>query len=420
MEGIESVALFEEKVAITPRDMANQNLNIHGILVAKLGEKMEAKCSLHGWVLPDSIKILSRSMGYLENGRFTGDLVFHVQAQAKVLNPPSGSHIVCEVVGNNMMGIYGSYKVRYREMDRKTKKAVTTSIDAIKVILPRDLHIGDEEFSKVKIGDYVRVEIKKSRFQVNDKFILSVGIFEGKEGSGYVPPAVEEIAEVVVEEKGPSEAAGVRLGRFERAETEEERQKRLEAGIVLDSNLPALGVVVEEGPGAGAAAASGAVPPLEVGEPIYFNAAKMKPYREFDNRFPSLLTLNGKQWPSVEHYFQAMKFPTLPEYQEQIRAAATASAAIKLGTASDKPVRADWNQVREEIMREAVDAKFEQNPPLKQLLLDTHPRPLIYADPKDSFWGFGQTQMGQNKLGTILMKYRSASIGRAQLEALDG
>jgi hypothetical protein len=236
MEGIETLAIFEEKVSLTPRDLANQKLNIHATLLQKLAEKIEGKCSLHGWVLPNSVKILSRSLGYLESGRFTGDLVFHVQAQASVLNPPSGSHLVCRVVGNNMMGMYVSYKVRMRETNKKTKQTTVSEIDAIKCILPRDLHIGDEAFSKIEIGDTVHVEVKKSRFQVNDKFILSVGIFQGKTGSDYVAPALEEKEDEVEDEKGPTGEAEAGLRRFE----EEAAKRRVEEGVVLEDELPPL------------------------------------------------------------------------------------------------------------------------------------------------------------------------------------
>lgn len=397
MEGIESIATFEEKISVTPRDLANPKINIHSVLLAKLAEKMEGKCSLHGWVVPDSVKILSRSMGYLESGRFTGDLVFHVQTQAKVLNPPSGSHLVCEVVGNNMMGMYVSYKVPMKEMDKKTKKVLTTYVDAVKIILPRDLHIGDEEFAKVEIGDRVHVEVKKSRFQVNDKFILSVGVFEGRVGSDYVAPALEETENQVEEEKGPSEEAKQQVQAFEereakmRAELEEDLPPPLE-------KIPLEELVVEE---------EAKVEP--VGEPILFNAAKFGSYKEFDNRFPSKFVLDGKEWPTVEHYYQAMKFPTLPEFQEQIRMTPTATAASKLGKTKDagKPIRADWTTQRESIMKKAIAAKFDQNPPLQKLLVDTHPRPLVFADGNDAFWGYGRTKQGQNKLGTILMDYRS-------------
>ncbi|WP_395092793.1 NADAR family protein [Armatimonas sp.] len=41
--------------------------------------------------------------------------------------------------------------------------------------------------------------------------------------------------------------------------------------------------------------------------------------------------LGGVYWPTVEHYFQAMKFPTHPEYQEKIRLAKSAGQAKTLG-----------------------------------------------------------------------------------------
>ena len=407
MEGIESIATFEEKIAVTPRDLANHKINIHAVLLAKLAEKMEGKCSLHGWVLPDSLKILSRSMGYLESGRFTGDLVFHVQSQAKVLNPPSGSRMICEVVGNNMMGMYVSYRVPMKEFDKKTKKVLTSYVDAVKVILPRDLHIGDEEFAKVEIGERVNVEIKKSRFQVNDKFILSVGVFEGKVGSEYVPPKVVEEEEVLPVQAGPSKEAEKEVEQFE--EKEETR-----AAAAAEEELPPLenvrtGLLVEAPPAG--------VPSRK--EPLLFNAAKIQAFKELDNRFPARFTLDGKEWPSVEHYYQAMKFPTLPEFQEEIRLLPTATAAAKLGKTKDpaKPIRADWKEQREQIMAKAINAKFDQNPALQKLLFSTYPRPLVFADANDAFWGYGRTKMGTNKLGALLVQYRNFRTG---LEALDG
>lgn len=441
MEGLETLAIFEEKVALTPRDLANQKLNVHGFLSAKLAEKMEGKCSLHGWVLPNSVKVLSRSTGYVEKGRFTGDIVFHVQAQARVLNPASGSHLVCEVVGNNMMGMYVTYRVDKLETNYKTKVTTTTRADAMKVILPRDLHIGDEAFSKVQIGDKVRVEIKKSRFQVNDKFILSVGVFEGKVDSEYVPPKVVEEANVEVTEAGPSAAAAARVGKFEEEEQAREAAKRAEeeakeaarraeeeaSKVIFENELPPLlnesgRVVVAEAapPSQGYRTDMGGVGlPYASGEPIYFNAAKVPTFKELDNRYPAKFTLDGKEWPTVEHYYQAMKFPTLPEFQETIRALPTATAAAKAGKTKDpeKPIRADWKEQRQSILRKAIFAKFDQNPPLKKILLDTYPRPLIFADATDAFWGIGRTKLGQNKLGQTLMEYRNTNTG---LEALNG
>lgn len=444
MEGIETLALFEEKISITPRDLANHKLNIHTVLLSKLAEKLEGKSSLHGWVIPHSLKILSRSMGYLEPGRFTGDVVFHVQTQGKVLNPPSGSRLVCEVIGNNMMGLYVSYKVSMRETNKKTKAVTTQKVDAIKIILPRDLHFGNQEFSTIQIGDKVHVEIKKSRFQVNDKFILSVGVFEGKVGSDYVAPEVVEEENVVVEEEGPGKAAAAITTKFEeeaarlqaaarkQAEAEPDADAETDAGFVIEENeMPPLEPIPgveqegkEETPRvAGQSYRTGMgtnhTIPYATGEPLEFNSTKIAAYKELDNRFPAKFTEDGKEWPSVEHYYQAMKFPSLPDFQEQIRSAASPLAAAKLGKTKDPryPIRADWKEARLGIMRKGIVAKFNQNPALGKLLKDTYPRPLIFADANDAYWGYGRTKMGQNQLGRMLMEYRNMFTG---MEAFDG
>ena len=161
---MEHVALFEEQISLTPNDFSKQIPSINELILLKLKDKLENKCSKHGFVINDSLKILSRSTGRSPNGRFTGDYLFNVQAQGTVINPPEGIVIEGEVTRKNKMGIYLNYK------------------DAIRIIIPRDLHIGNEEFDNVMIGDVIRVQIKKSRFQINDESILSVGIFVNNTG----------------------------------------------------------------------------------------------------------------------------------------------------------------------------------------------------------------------------------------------
>ena len=48
--------------------------------------------------------------------------------------------------------------------------------DAIRILVPRDLHIGSDEFETKEPGEEVTVEIRKSRFQIQDQFILSIGV----------------------------------------------------------------------------------------------------------------------------------------------------------------------------------------------------------------------------------------------------
>jgi DNA-directed RNA polymerase subunit E'/Rpb7 len=178
---MEHSVIFEELVSLNPNDFSKQIDSINSILLEKLKQKLENKCSKHGFVLSNSLKILSRSMGKASVGRFTGDYAFYVQIQGNVLNPPDGVVIEGEVVSKNKMGIYCNYK------------------NAIRVIVPRDLHIGNNEFDSINVGENIKVEIKKSRFQVNDDTILSVGIFINK-SVAHAESKSEEEDELVLED----------------------------------------------------------------------------------------------------------------------------------------------------------------------------------------------------------------------------
>ena len=183
---MEYTAVFEEAVSLTPKDLRSSIKSLDTVLEGKLRSRLEGKCSRHGFVVQDSLRLLSRSMGTIDKGRFTGNILFHIQAEGKVLNPSDKTIIDGEVIRKNKMGLYLNYK------------------DAIRVIVPRDANIGREDFENVEMGETITVEIKKSRFQVNDPYILSVGLFIKRSGVG-APAAVETPVESEQEESEEEE-----------------------------------------------------------------------------------------------------------------------------------------------------------------------------------------------------------------------
>jgi len=189
---MEQLAVFEDKVMLTPADLSREITSFDDILLEKLKTSLEGKCSRHGYVLPGTLELLSRSMGSAEKGRFTSDFLYYIKAQGKVLNPPDGFQIEGEVARKNKMGLYVIIN------------------NAIRIMIPRDLHIGNEEFDQIQIGDVVRVEIKKSRFQVNDTHILSIGQYlQTVHSVGPAGPSSEAVAaaaEVEAEAEGEAEA----------------------------------------------------------------------------------------------------------------------------------------------------------------------------------------------------------------------
>ena len=203
---MESTAFFEKKLSLTPTDLNElKKTPVEDILLRKAKEAMESKCSEHGFVLPGSLKVLSRSMGYFEAARFTGDTVYYVKTEGQVIYPADGARVVGEVIRKNKMGIIVDYS------------------KAIRIQVPRDLHLGSEEFEAIEIGDVIEVEIKCSTFAINDPYILSTGVFiEKKE-------AINEGAIVAPRSNGVQESkedlpvsSGVMESKEEESDGEEE------------------------------------------------------------------------------------------------------------------------------------------------------------------------------------------------------
>lgn len=199
-----ALAVFEETVPLTAADLGREIKSIDEVLMKKLKEQIEGRCSKHGYLVPGSLEFLSSAQKGAEKGRFTGDFMYQIKAQGRVYNPPDGCVVEGEVIRKNKMGLYVIVE------------------DAIKVMIPRDLHIGNEDFDTVELGETIRVEIKKSQFQMNETHILTVGQYLGRTAAApraalapALAPALTALPAGIVEEEEEEEAE---------AEAEEEEE----------------------------------------------------------------------------------------------------------------------------------------------------------------------------------------------------
>lgn len=138
---------------------------------------------------------------------------------------------------------------------------------------------------------------------------------------------------------------------------------------------------------------------------LYFYS-QTDPFGEFSNFAPFGIAMGGAWWPTVEHYFQAMKFEDAA-YRERIRRASIPKDAKALGRTRDLPIRADWDVARDLFMLEAVRQKFRTHKVLAELLLSTGEEDLAEAAPGDYYWGIGADGSGENRLGRILEQVRA-------------
>jgi ribA/ribD-fused uncharacterized protein len=137
---------------------------------------------------------------------------------------------------------------------------------------------------------------------------------------------------------------------------------------------------------------------------IYFYSQREK-FSEFSNFSPHGIHMDDLWWPTTEHYFQAQKFGDV-RYREEIRLAKTPMLAADLGRSRAKPLRADWEEVKDGIMARAVLEKFRTHKNLRELLLSTGDEEIVENAPSDFYWGCGRNGSGLNKLGRILEDVR--------------
>ena len=141
----------------------------------------------------------------------------------------------------------------------------------------------------------------------------------------------------------------------------------------------------------------------------------------------------NREWFSSEAYYQAHKFIGTSEkgdeYAEIIRTTSSPHFAYLLGNMggnirpnwkignvsvkdiiktykSNVSIRADWDDVKESIMRKALVYKFGGDELMLKELIDSGDHHLVEYSPRDSYWGTFWNKDGKNRLGVLLESVR--------------
>lgn len=140
----------------------------------------------------------------------------------------------------------------------------------------------------------------------------------------------------------------------------------------------------------------------------------------FSQWFEAPFTVDGATYLTAEHWMMAEKARLFGDRDAlgRIIAARTPGEAKKLGREVRDFDDDAWNAARWEIVVRGNEAKFGQNPELREYLLNTGDRVLVEASPRDRIWGIGmgaanpdaenpEAWRGLNLLGFALMEARA-------------
>lgn len=115
---------------------------------------------------------------------------------------------------------------------------------------------------------------------------------------------------------------------------------------------------------------------------------------------------DGIYWKTSEHYYQAQKFEN-DDVRNQIINAETPKIASQIGRDRNHKLRKNWEEIKQQVMYDAVLFKFEANPDIREKLLATGEEEIIEETVKENYWGCGPLKDGQNNYGKIVMLVRN-------------
>lgn len=125
----------------------------------------------------------------------------------------------------------------------------------------------------------------------------------------------------------------------------------------------------------------------------------------FSNFAAFAIEWNGRLYPTSEHAYHSEKFED-DALKERIRNSRSAHNALKLAHANKDKYRADWDNVKSGVMKEILRIKAMQHPYVMKKLLESGERVLVEDSWRDSYWGWGPNQDGENHLGKLWMELR--------------
>jgi DNA-directed RNA polymerase subunit E'/Rpb7 len=131
-------------------------------ILGQLKMNYEGKCSSEGFVQRNSITVAKYSLG--RSDYTNGGVNYDVQFQADVCFPHAGQIFKAPVTTRSKIGIHAE-------------------TPPIKILIPRDLHIGNEDFENVKEGDQIEFEVVGTTFKQQDRDIIVLGKLKSRDRS---------------------------------------------------------------------------------------------------------------------------------------------------------------------------------------------------------------------------------------------
>ena len=157
--------IYEDKILSDVIHLRPNQLNypnISDIILQNLKDKVEGRCISEGYIKPESVEIVSRNSGLMENHDFSGSLTYTIKYKGSICIPRINQVVECMVDTHD-----DTNSVCYIE-DEETSP--------MEIYLFRDHYIGNADYVNLKPGDKILIKIMKTQIEYGKK-ILASGLF---------------------------------------------------------------------------------------------------------------------------------------------------------------------------------------------------------------------------------------------------
>ena len=150
--------------------------NIQASLLAQLKTHYQGRCLGEGYIHKDSFTILNYSVGRANYLR--GGVDYDVKFQADICMPHPGQRFHGKVMLKSKIGLH-------------------VELLPLKVLIPRDLHLGNELFETTELESEVEFEVIGTQFKQGDEEIIVVAklVGESKKEVVFAPEVVVPVAQ---------------------------------------------------------------------------------------------------------------------------------------------------------------------------------------------------------------------------------
>lgn len=226
--------LFERRQLVKKVHIKSKYLqkNIDSSILYELKNNYEGKCLQEGYIAKKSITIVNYSLGRINY--IHGGIEYDVNFQADICMPHAGQKFKAPVKLRSKIGLHAE-------------------LPPVKILIPRDLNIGNEEFESVKLNDEVEFEvIGAPQFKQEDDTIIIVGKMVNKilpEPEKPLLSVEENIPEASKNESVPKSDSGEEM-KVVITNEEKPKKRRLKRKEEVNTNeqFPSLKERIIEGP----------------------------------------------------------------------------------------------------------------------------------------------------------------------------